>query len=371
VSEKQLAICGCRGVPARHGGFETFAEALSLHLVTRGWKVTVYCQDAERKKVAESVWKGIRLVHVPEGRSGPLGTILFDWRATNLASKENHTILTLGYNTALFNILHRIRGRTNIINMDGIEWQREKWSLPVRAWFYLNERLGCWLGNRLIADHPEIEAHLATRVSRNKITMISYGCDEISNIDPAPLASIGLEADKFTLIVGRPQVDNSTLEMVKAFSLKPRGLKLAVLCPYDPEHDAYHRKVMNSASKEVIFLGGIYDPAIMKALQAHNRLYLHGHQVGGTNPSLLEALAAHNAILAHGNKFNRWVAGEGARYFTNENDCATLLEELLEDRPSLKQLKAASAKRHIENFTWPDVFAAYEKVLLGPNKTTA
>eukprot|EP01036_Dinobryon_divergens_P048835 gene48835-65485_t len=35
---------GIRGVPAHHGGFETFAEYLALYLRDRGWKVTVYCQ---------------------------------------------------------------------------------------------------------------------------------------------------------------------------------------------------------------------------------------------------------------------------------------------------------------------------------------
>ncbi len=39
------------------------------------------------------------------------------------------TFLTLGYNTAVFNLLQRIKGQTNVINMDGIEWKREKWGV--------------------------------------------------------------------------------------------------------------------------------------------------------------------------------------------------------------------------------------------------
>jgi hypothetical protein len=42
-SNKHIRILGTRGVPAAHGGFETFAEHLALHLVRRGWQVTVYC----------------------------------------------------------------------------------------------------------------------------------------------------------------------------------------------------------------------------------------------------------------------------------------------------------------------------------------
>ena len=68
-------------------------------------------------------------------------------------------LLTLGYNTAFLAIFYRLAGRTNVFNMDGLEWRRSKWSLPVRAWFYANEWLGCYLGDHLIADHPKIADH--------------------------------------------------------------------------------------------------------------------------------------------------------------------------------------------------------------------
>ena len=45
MTQKTLRILGTRGVPAAHGGFETFAEYLSLYLVAQGWRVVVYCQE--------------------------------------------------------------------------------------------------------------------------------------------------------------------------------------------------------------------------------------------------------------------------------------------------------------------------------------
>ena len=44
TSDKSIMLLGSRGVPASHGGFETFAEQLALFLVNRGWHVIVYCQ---------------------------------------------------------------------------------------------------------------------------------------------------------------------------------------------------------------------------------------------------------------------------------------------------------------------------------------
>ena len=96
---------------------------------------------------------------------------------------------------------------------------------------------------------------------------------------------------------------NSILEIVTAFSRKPRGMKLVVLGRYDPEM-SYHKQVMDAASDEVMFPGAIYDKATVSALRFHSALYAHGHQVGGTNPSLVEAMGAGSAVLAHGNHFN-------------------------------------------------------------------
>lgn len=168
----KISILGTRGIPAQHGGFESFAEKLSLYLAKLGWQVTVYCQETGNGDIWESEWKGVQRIHVPVRQDGALGTIIFDLKATVYALQYDGLFLTLGYNTAVFNLLQRIRGQTNVINMDGIEWRRDKWGVIAKTWFWLNERIGCWVGNHLVADHPRIKDHLATRVSADKITKI-------------------------------------------------------------------------------------------------------------------------------------------------------------------------------------------------------
>ena len=172
---------------------------------------------------------------------------------------------------------------------------------PYANWLYLNERAGCWLGNHLIADHPEIKAHLTTRVADAKITMIPYGADRIDNPDSGVLAQYGLQPGGYAMVIARPEPENSILETVAAFSRKPRGMKLVVLGQYDPQKMLYHKQVRDAASDEVLFPGAIYEKATVSALRFHSAIYAHGHQVGGTNPSLVEAMGAGSAVLAHGN----------------------------------------------------------------------
>lgn len=358
-----LIILGIRGVPAQHGGFETFAERLSLFLVGRGWKVTVYCQEEEGEAVWESEWNGISRIHVPVKRGGALGTVIFDWLAIRHSLKEGGIFLTLGYNTAVFNWVQRLQGKVNLINMDGIEWRRDKWGVIAKAWFWFNERAGCWLGNHLIADHPAIKEHLATRISAKKITMIPYGGDEVAAADPSFLKPYGVEPNGFSIVIARPEPENSFLEMVRAFSCKSRNHKLVVLGNFEPERNVYHRKVMDAASDEVLFPGAIYELATVQALRFYSRFYLHGHRVGGTNPSLVEALGAGCAVIAHDNQFNRWVAGPDAAYFKDVDSCSKLFDRLLLDDIAVLRMKDASRKLFQERFTWENILREYEFLL--------
>ena len=362
ATSRQLRILGTRGIPAAHGGFETFAEHLALFLVQRGWEVTVYCQEDGPGAVSEDSWEGIRRVRMPVTASGAVGTIVFDWRSTLHASRGKDLVLTLGYNTALFCVLYRLRGVPNAINMDGIEWRRQKWGAVAKTWFWLNDWAGCWLGNHLVADHPEINRHLQTRASAEKVTTIPYGADAVVAADASLLAKFGLEQGQYAVLIARAEPENSILEVVQAWSHQHRGVHLVVLGRYEAGH-AYQQAVMAAASAEVLFVGAIYDKAVVQALRFFARFYVHGHQVGGTNPSLVESLGAGNAILAHDNPYNRWVAGEGGLYFSGHDDCAAKIDCLLKDGPLVERLKAASRLRHQAQFTWDQVLEAYECLL--------
>ncbi|HEV6964816.1 DUF1972 domain-containing protein [Roseateles sp.] len=357
-----LRILGIRGVPAAHGGFETFAERLALDLVQRGWRVIVYCQHEGREALPDDEWRGVERVNIAVPGDGPGSTIRFDWRSTLHAARHPNLCLVLGYNTAAFLAALRLRGVTTVINMDGIEWSRAKWGPAAKTWFWLNERAGAWLGHYLVADHPEIARHLATRASPRKIHTIAYGADRVAQADAAPVQALGLRPGEYASVIARPEPENSLLEIVRAFSRRRRGRQLAVLGNYSAANP-YHEAVRRSASDEVLFLGAIYDRQVVAALRLHSALYVHGHQVGGTNPSLVEALGAGNAVLAHDNPFNRWVAGPQAAYFGDEAALAAQFDALLDASERLQAMRQASLDRHQQAFQWPDILAQYRELL--------
>lgn len=360
---RTVRILGTHGVPANYGGFETAAENVGLFLRDQGWRVVIYCQVSRSGNAWEDIWNGLERVNIPVAREGWLGTSLFDLKSIWHAAKFRDVCLTFGYNTAVFNVLQRIKRIPNVINMDGIEWSRARWGKVKQGILWTNERIACWVGNDLIADHPVIEEYLATRARRSKLTTITYGANAVYAAPTAPVIAHGLVPGNYLTLICRPIPENSILELVQGFSAEHRDHTLVVLGTYTPDTDDYHRAVMDAASDEVVFPGGIYDPAELAAIRFHASAYLHGHTVGGTNPSLVEAMAAGNAVIAHDNAYNRWVVDRGALYFTTAEDAAAAVTRLLGDPVLRAQLGAASQSRHAEEFSWEHIGGQYQDLL--------
>src|ERR1700744_91511 len=115
----RLAILGTRGIPARYGGFETFAEELSTGLSKFGIEVTVFCEA--RDVSAPSEYKGVKLRYVSSPAIGPLETILYDARCLWIARRDFDVVYMLGYGAAPLCLLPRFSGAQVWINPDGLE----------------------------------------------------------------------------------------------------------------------------------------------------------------------------------------------------------------------------------------------------------
>jgi glycosyltransferase involved in cell wall biosynthesis len=273
-------------------------------------------------------------------------------------------LLVLGYNTALFTLPLRVAGRFVLMNMDGIEWKRDKWSFFAKVWFYINEWFGALASTKLIADHPAIANHLATRRKESDIVTIPYGADVVTAAPTAPVEQLGLTPGNYFLSVGRIEPENSIVEMITAYTRRERRPPFVCVGPLEPKRSSYHARVIAAANGRVLFPGAIYDAERLQALRFHALAYCHGHTVGGTNPSLVEALGAGNAIIARDNVFNRWVAGPGQFYFSDTNGFGEVLDRIESTPSMLDDARKMARARLAQAFEWRDVLDKYEALCL-------
>ena len=362
TARKRLAILGSRGIPARYGGFETFAEQLSVRLVDRGFDVTVFCECQEEGPHPES-HRGVELVHVRAPSLGPLSTIVFDLKCLWRVRKSFDVAYMLGYGVGLFLFVPRLWGCEVWTNMDGIEWSRSKWNWLAKGWLRFMERAATWTSDRLIADARGIRTHLEARYRvKPEISVIPYGADVPEKPpDDHLIDEYAVRPYSYYLVVCRLEPENHVLEILQGFAASQSANTLVIVGDVTAGTQ-YVRSLSLIRDDRVRFVGTVYDQAKLQALRWYCRAYFHGHSVGGTNPSLLEALACGNLVIAHDNDFNREVAGDCARYFRDASDIPEILRRI-ETASAPDSQRARSQARVRENYDWEKVADAYASLL--------
>src|SRR5947199_9148556 len=134
----RFAIVGTRGIPARYGGFETFAEELSTRLAARGHQLLVYC----RERHTESTYRGVRLRYLPTIRHKYFDTVVHTFVSTlhAIGGRYDAALICNAANSPFAPML-RVAGTPVAINVDGLEHKRKKWNWLGRKYYLLTERL--------------------------------------------------------------------------------------------------------------------------------------------------------------------------------------------------------------------------------------
>lgn len=353
-----IAILGTRGIPNRYGGFEQCAEYLALGLVQRGHRVSVY--NSSLHPYAETQWHSVEIIpqYDPEKLFGTFAQFVYDFNCTRHARNRHFDVcLHFGYTSSSIWYWLWSKKSVHLVNMDGLEHQRGKYSLLTKAFLRLAEILATKKAAALIADNPGIEHYLASKYA-NTIRCIGYGSEIPQSFSVEVLERFNIVPQAYDLVIARIEPENHVREIVETYAANKQ---LPALIVVGNMNTALARELKQHECDHVRFVGGIYDKQVLDNLRHHCRMYLHGHSVGGTNPSLLEAMAASVIVCAHDNDFNRSVLGNEALYFRSKSDLTDVIAQLPQNT---EQWKALNLLKIQQQHTWESVVVAYEKLCL-------
>lgn len=377
---QDVYVIGSRGLPAKYGGFETFVQELVTRKQDPRIVYHVACLSDE-VSYQHFDFQGTDCFTICPPQLGPARVIAYDTMALHYvlklaeASGSDKPVFYILGNTMgplirfFIKRIHRLGGRL-LINPDGLEWRRTKWSKPVRAYLKLAERVMARQADLVVADNPGIASYLDETYGSLPVTTIAYGTDlEASNLatDSTDFQSFlkewDLLAGDYYLIVGRFVAENNYETMIREFMQSSSQRPLVLVCNY--QGSAYFERLRQQTGFDqdprIRFVGTVYDPNLLKKIRQEAYAYLHGHEVGGTNPGLLEALAQSDVNLVLGVDFNRLVAEDTALYWTKEpGDLISLLEKIDTKRPS--HLGEEAKKRMREFYSWEKIVKDYEGV---------
>jgi glycosyltransferase involved in cell wall biosynthesis len=352
----RIALLGTRGIPARYGGFETFAEELCSRLVQRGHQVTVYCRQADTPRSH----KGVQLVNLPTLRHKYFDTVVHTGISTlHLLFHRHDVVLYCNAANAIFTWMPRLLGMPVAINVDGLERKRKKWNVLGRAWYQLGEWLSTWCPTHVVSDAMEIQEYYEKRY-RLATTMIPYGAAVGTFESRAVLEEYGLDDHRYFLYVSRMEPENNGLLVREAFEKLETDLKLMLVgdAPYAAD---YISRVRDTRDPRVVLPGAIYGNGYHE-LQSHCFAYVHATEVGGTHPALIEAMGRGALILYLDTPENREVAGGVGLPFQAGTLTATMKQALELSRLERESMQFAAMKRVTDRYSWDAVTDEYEKL---------
>ena len=356
----KIAILGTRGVPNNYGGFEHIAGYLSRGLVQKGHDVTVY--NSSKHPYQRSEWHGVHIIHCfdPEYLIGVPGQFVYDLNCILDTRKRNYDIiLMLGYtSSSVWGFLYPHKSIV-ITNMDGLEWQRTKYSKPVRSFLKIAEKLAVQSSRFHVADSPVIKDYLDNKYRINS-KYIAYGAGLYPAADENLLIEYGLNKYQYFLLMARMEPENNVEMILDGYCLTSTKTKFIVIGNTGNGFGKYLVEKYKD-EKRIIFLGAIFNEMKVQSITTYCKLYFHGHSVGGTNPSLLDAMAARAPLAIHNNAFNRSIIKGNALMFTNVSDVCNLINA----RKYLNEIHINNNYDTISNnFSWDRIISQYESYFI-------
>ena len=360
----KIALMGTRGIPASYSGFETCVEELGKRLVERGHDVTVYCRS-HHIKYEGSHYFGMRLVKLPTISNKYLDTLVHSF----ISSIH---ILPQRYDIALYFIagnspvtwIPRLVGTKTILNVDGLDWKREKWPVIAKKYIQFAEYLATILPNRYITD-SEVVQNYYLDTFKSLPPYIPYG-SEVEILPPGDvMAKYGLQPQEYILFVGRLVPENCAHHIVDAFRQIKTDKKCVIVgdAAYAEEYIA-SLKARAEGDNRIIFTGYVFGQGYHE-LGSNAAIFVESSGVGGTHPALTEAMAHGSCVVVNNTPENLETIGEAGFSYDGKVGSDSLkgvLTKLLDDPQTIINYQGLAKERARMKFSWESVTDAYEKL---------
>jgi glycosyltransferase involved in cell wall biosynthesis len=355
----RIAMVGTRGIPAANSGFETAVENLAGRFAGRGHDVTVYCRPHMTDR--RDTYAGARLVHLPTIRSKHLDTLAHTLVSTaHLATRARPDVaLYFIAGNAPVVPLARLAGIPSVLQIDGLDSERAKWSGPAKAYLRWAERIAPAAATVAVTDSAAV-ADLYERRTGRRIPWIAYGAEVPDPGDAGWCRRLGVEPGRFVLFVGRLVPENNAHLLVAAHAAMRADWPLVVVgdAPYAQDYIA---ALKTGAGPDVRFPGYVFGDGYRELLHRCG-IMCAPTEVGGTHPVIVEAMAAGAAVVVSDHAPNLEVVGDAAASFPLDGGAETLtavLDDLVADRARREDLGRRAAARAAERYSWDACAEAY------------
>jgi glycosyltransferase involved in cell wall biosynthesis len=361
----KVAFLGTRGIPASYSGFETFVEELAVRLVARGWDVTVF-NRYPFVPLRGATYRGVKIVRLRTVQRKSLDTLVHTFLSCCcLPFVRPDVVYFCGVGNAIFCLIPKLLGIPSVINVDGEDWARKKWSGFAVRWLKWSEGWACKFADVVIADSRAIQGRYA-EVYRRETVFVPYGANiRLEERGTGTLEKFGLRRDGYVLFCGRFVPENRAELLIKVFNTIETDVKL-VLVGDAPYADEYKRELQELAGPNVVFTGYAFGDAYAQ-LSRNCLFYVLASGINGTRPVLLDQMGFGNCVVVRNSASNAEVVADAAITFEDSDEFDSLraaIVRLLGDRALVEEYRKKAVERVRAAYDWDQITEQYEKLFL-------
>ena len=351
------------GLPAKYGGFETFAHFLVLHLADK-FDLTVYCSGPDYRERPKWLL-GARLLYLPFRANGPQ-SLVFDSISILHACFFSDILLILGSPGGMLYHIARLLGKKVILNQGGLDWQRSKWGPNTQKLLKYLERSSVIGADIVVCDNAGIGDYFRQSYGRES-HLIEYGGDQVSvpSMTEEFKQTYPFTTQNYAFAVARIQPDNNIEMILEGFAHTP---KQSFIFIGNWAGSIFGKQIKNKFQTfpNIHLLEAIYDPDTLNRFRAYCSIYVHGHSAGGTNPSLVEAMHLGLPILAFDVVYNRATTEEKALFFKNAAELSSLI--LSTPKPTWDDQRPIMVEIANRRYTWEIIANKYSQLFQAAGK---
>lgn len=351
----KIGIVGTNGLPGRYGGWDQLLNHLTLILKDK-YSFIVYTSSYNAVKGLKE-YNGAKLKIIPLKANG-MQSVIYDAVSLLHAAINYDIILVLGTSGCIFLPFIRLFNKKIILNPDGQEWKRGKWSNSVKKFLMVSEKFGIKYSDVIIADNKKIQEYLIETYNKES-ELIEYGGDNASYnpISQETLKNYSIGQYKYAFKVCRIEPENNLDLILEAF--KSSKTSLVVIGNWNNSNYGIKLRNKYSIYGNLKLIDPIYEQSRLDELRSNCGLYIHGHSVGGTNPSLVEAMNLGLCCVVFNVDFNVITTENCAIYFNNIADLQGIIKSFENNNLDVSNCKSKMIEIAKRRYTWSLIVEKY------------
>ena len=322
---KKVAIIGSVGLPANYGGWETLVDHLTMNLSDQ-YDITVFCSSG-RYNVQLDSYNGASLEYINLDANG-IQSIFYDLISMIKSLKRADIQLILGVSGCIFlPILKLFSNGKFIVNIDGLEWKRDKWGKGAKWFLKLSESIAVRYAHIVVTDNKALQSYVLEKYGVNS-KFISYGADHAKHevLNDNTLEKYSFLKKEYSFGVCRIEPENNLDIILSAFA-EFEKLDLVIVGNWNNSEYGKSLRMQYENCSNLHLLDPIYEQTSLNQLRSNCNMYVHGHSAGGTNPSLVEAMHLGLSIVSFDVSYNRETTHNKAVYFDSKVQLISILTQ--------------------------------------------